>query len=81
MNEGGRICLSDDSHGTAQVGLNYSKMREYLVGQGVTAIWHLVAQRSASGMDQPVGSRDRVRARKVEGWAEDSFWTTNRGEM
>lgn len=40
---GGRIALSDDSHGTAQVSLNYIRMREYLLAEGVDAIWYLEA--------------------------------------
>lgn len=40
---GGRIALSDDSHGTAQVSLNYVRMREYLLAEGVDEIWYLEA--------------------------------------
>ncbi|WFD34183.1 histidinol-phosphatase [Malassezia cuniculi] len=40
---GGRIALSDDSHGTNQVALNYSRLREYLLSEGVHEIWYLEA--------------------------------------
>ncbi|WVF70889.1 hypothetical protein IAT40_005684 [Kwoniella sp. CBS 6097] len=78
---GGRICLSDDSHGVSYVGLNYLKMREYLVSEGIDEIWYLVSsdQRSQSTTDhdqrrETVGSRGRVVAKELEGWADHPFW-------
>lgn len=68
---GGRICLSDDSHGVAFVGLNYAKMREYLVREGVREVWYLVP--AAEG-GETVGTRGRVKARRLEGWDKDKFW-------
>ncbi|OCF32776.1 histidinol-phosphatase (PHP family) [Kwoniella heveanensis BCC8398] len=38
---GGRICLSDDSHGVSYVGLNYLKMRDYLISEQIDEIWYL----------------------------------------
>ncbi|KAL7627279.1 hypothetical protein AAE478_001468 [Parahypoxylon ruwenzoriense] len=38
---GGRFTLSDDSHGIAQVGTNYSRALDYLAGMGVTSLWML----------------------------------------
>ena len=37
----GRIALSDDSHGTHQVALNYARLREYLAAQGIDEVWCL----------------------------------------
>ncbi|PKI82693.1 histidinol-phosphatase [Malassezia vespertilionis] len=37
----GRIALSDDSHGTEQVALNYQRLRGYLAAEGVDEIWVL----------------------------------------
>ncbi|KAL4399508.1 histidinol phosphatase [Malassezia pachydermatis] len=37
----GRIALSDDSHGVAQVGLNFARLRTYLMEMGVTTVWCL----------------------------------------
>lgn len=71
LQRGGRICLSDDSHGVSYVGLNYGKMREYLVNEGVKEIWYLVP---GSEEGERVGNRGRVKARKLEGWAENDFW-------
>ncbi|KAK0539487.1 hypothetical protein OC834_000042 [Tilletia horrida] len=38
----GRLCLSDDSHGTHQVGLNYPKLKAYLLSLNPSLpIWYL----------------------------------------
>lgn len=41
IQNGGRFCLSDDSHGVSQIGLNYSKCIQYLEGLGVGDVWYL----------------------------------------
>ncbi|KAE8451683.1 hypothetical protein EG329_003140 [Mollisiaceae sp. DMI_Dod_QoI] len=41
---GGRLTLSDDSHGVEQVGTNYGRMIEYLEGLGVSEVWTLVGK-------------------------------------
>lgn len=71
----GRICLSDDSHGISYVGLNYSKMRQYLVDQGVKEVWYLVNKAASEATDSTMGPRDRVKARKLEKWSDHDFWT------
>lgn len=38
---GGRFCLSDDSHGISQVGLNYNKVLEYVNSLGIQEIHYL----------------------------------------
>ncbi len=87
---GGKLCLSDDSHGPAFVGLNYGKLRRYLVEQGVEDLYYLSAppartdeeiaeSREAGEQGQPGGLRGRPRlaVRKHEGkWQSDAFWTT-----
>jgi len=40
---GGRLTLSDDSHGVAQVGLNYAKVLTTLERAGITEIHFLAA--------------------------------------
>lgn len=37
----GRIALSDDSHGVQQIALNYARLRDYLIAEGVEEIWYL----------------------------------------
>jgi histidinol-phosphatase (PHP family) len=72
MTLGGRLALSDDSHGPKAVGLNYHRMREYLVQAGVHEIWKLEqsVQSNAGGrFTQPI---------RVEGtWWEHQFWGAN----
>lgn len=38
----GRLALSDDSHGVHQVGLNYARVRDYLLQEGVSELWYLI---------------------------------------
>jgi histidinol-phosphatase (PHP family) len=64
---GGRICLSDDSHGVAQVGLNYGRMKMYLEEMGVEEIWYLVGEGQRQDGEESVGSRGRVVARRMKG--------------
>ncbi|GMK55436.1 hypothetical protein CspeluHIS016_0204920 [Cutaneotrichosporon spelunceum] len=78
---GGRVCLSDDSHGVAAVGLNYLPMREYLVAQDVKTVWHLVRACDARDGDHKVGNRGRVVARPCVGWEDDAFWETFKATM
>jgi histidinol-phosphatase (PHP family) len=74
LDKGGRTCLSDDSHGIAQVGLNYGRMKAYLEEMGVREIWYLVSWDERKDGDQPVGSRKRVVARPMAGWTAHPFW-------
>ena len=41
---GGRFTLSDDSHGVAQVGLNFERVLDYLKSLGVTELYYLERQ-------------------------------------
>lgn len=69
MEHGGRLALSDDSHGPHAVGLNYARMRECLRAQGVRELWRLA--RAA----EPNAAGRFVRAVRVEGeWWADPFW-------
>lgn len=43
---GGKLTLSDDSHGIAQVGTNYEKAFTFLEGSGVREVWTLVGKRN-----------------------------------
>lgn len=76
---GGKVCLSDDSHGVAFVGLNYLPMRDYLVARGVDTVWSLVHAEARQQGDEAVGPRGRVVARPLPGWDKDAFWTTFAG--
>lgn len=69
IQEGGRLALSDDSHGPLAVGLNYTRTREYLKSSGVKELWYL----SASGEPNQAGRL--VRPVRLEGaWEDHPFW-------
>jgi histidinol-phosphatase (PHP family) len=41
---GGKFTLSDDSHGVAQVGLNFARVKTYLEDVGVETLWYFEPQ-------------------------------------
>jgi hypothetical protein len=62
------VGLSDDSHGKYGVGLNYSRLANYLKMSGITDIYSLTE--GGTG----VGAR-RVSPTVVNGdWRNDPFW-------
>ncbi|KZO89649.1 histidinol phosphate phosphatase H [Calocera viscosa TUFC12733] len=68
MKSGGRLCLSDDSHGPQVVGLNYHRLPAYLQSMGVKELWYL--KRDA------VSEIGGVEVCRYPGdWASDPFWT------
>ncbi|PLW11034.1 hypothetical protein PCANC_20503 [Puccinia coronata f. sp. avenae] len=71
---GGRLTLSDDSHGLDRVGLNYNKSFEYLKSNHVSTLWYLVpAGEDKSSILQP---RGKVSAVPLPGnWWEHPFWS------
>ncbi|WWC99599.1 hypothetical protein V866_006503 [Kwoniella sp. B9012] len=74
----GKLCLSDDSHGISYVGLNYARMRDYLIRNGVKEIWYLVPASARIDGDQEIqNDRRRVVSRKLTDWDKHSFWVDN----
>jgi len=75
--KGGHLCLSDDAHSHAQVGLNYQKVKYYLESKGVSDIWTLKLDD-----DSPV-SKDCTRFPRgtvsvmISDWTSDPFWKAN----
>ncbi|CAK5277835.1 unnamed protein product, partial [Mycena citricolor] len=68
---GGRLTLSDDSHGPHAVALNYGKIRGYLRSAGVSELWFL--ERSVDMAPNCAGRH--VRPERISGdWAEHPFW-------
>ncbi|KAI9569183.1 Polymerase/histidinol phosphatase-like protein [Boletus coccyginus] len=66
---GGRLALSDDSHGPHRVGENYPSMRDYLRQLGVKELWYLT--RTSDGTTFERG----LSATRVAGdWWEHDFW-------
>lgn len=79
----GRLCLSDDSHSVQAVGLNYLRLRQYLVDSGVETIWYLEKDTSSStkhtrGHDgAPIRfARGTVARPMGKEWSSHPFWTT-----
>ncbi|KAI9623944.1 hypothetical protein H4Q26_017090 [Puccinia striiformis f. sp. tritici PST-130] len=70
---GGRLTLSDDSHGYDRVGLNYEKSFEYLRSNNVPTLWYLVPAVDEKSAMQP---RGKVSALPIPGnWWEHTFWS------
>lgn len=69
MKDGGRLALSDDSHGPGAVGLNYEKVAAYLQHLAVSELWFL---RRA---DVPNAGGRKLEAVKLDGeWQDHKFW-------
>ncbi|KAF7342229.1 Histidinol-phosphatase [Mycena venus] len=70
LQHGGRLTLSDDSHGPHAVGLNYGRLPEYIQRAGIKELWFL------EHSDTPNASGRNVRATRMDQpWATHSFWT------
>lgn len=54
---GGRIALSDDSHGTHQIALNYARVRDYLVAEHIDDIWYLEPDSEAAQWPHAAGAQ------------------------
>ncbi|KAF9058704.1 Polymerase/histidinol phosphatase-like protein [Rhodocollybia butyracea] len=69
LQNGGKLALSDDSHGPHAVGLNYHRSLEYLRRQGVSELWYLQVSKTlnkAGRCIQPVKAPDE--------WWNHLFW-------
>jgi histidinol-phosphatase (PHP family) len=51
MAMGGKLTLSDDSHGVAQVGLNFGRVSDYLKSLGVSELYYLERQAQDLGTE------------------------------
>ncbi|KAK5082269.1 hypothetical protein LTR05_007413 [Lithohypha guttulata] len=49
----GRFCLSDDSHGMAQVATNYDKLLPFLQRNGIEQLWYLSPASSRNNFGDP----------------------------
>jgi histidinol-phosphatase (PHP family) len=76
---GGRLCLSDDSHGVHAVGLNYARLRQYLIDQGVDTLWYLEkdSEETAPAQNGPPVRFARGTVAKSMGpeWQSHPFWS------
>ncbi|KAK5709371.1 hypothetical protein LTR17_019825 [Elasticomyces elasticus] len=71
---GGRFTLSDDSHGIAQVGLNYEKVLHCVERAGITELSHLVPATAESSID-PRFPEVQWAAVQVADLKQHAFWT------
>lgn len=53
MQRQGRFCLSDDSHGIAQVATNYEKLLPFLERNRIETLWFLTHDNSHGNSDDP----------------------------
>lgn len=78
VEKGGRFCLSDDSHGTAQVGLNYHKSLQYLQDLKVEKLYYLSLpeQDDVDNGTVPIFLKDRpiVKSIPLADVRRDIFW-------
>jgi hypothetical protein len=75
MRLGGKLCLSDDSHGPAYVGLNYTRLKAYMMKQNVKEIWYLVT--SSSSANTSSSSTANITA-KMEGKTDATSQNTSK---
>ncbi|KAJ3865533.1 histidinol phosphate phosphatase H [Lentinula novae-zelandiae] len=76
LQDGGRLALSDDSHGPHAVGLNYRRLLEYLRREGVSELWYLQVSESPNKVGR------NIQAVKAPGeWWNHPFWNKQWGEI
>lgn len=67
LKQGGRVGLSDDSHGKQSVGVNYDRLGDYLKRSGIAEIYYLESRGNVGGRT--------TRPTAVGGdWMSDAFW-------
>ncbi|ODQ63798.1 histidinol phosphate phosphatase H [Nadsonia fulvescens var. elongata DSM 6958] len=71
ISSGGKFCLSDDSHGVDQVGLNYQVSLKYLQQLKVNELWALHKDPQSGKVDPVAIPLDEV--------AKDPFWNQYEG--
>lgn len=64
IDNGGRFCLSDDSHGLKQIGLNYAKVLKYVQDHGVEHLYYLDIENGQTVVKQEL----------VKQLAANKFW-------
>lgn len=76
LKHGGCFCLSDDSHGVDQVGLNFYRVLTFLNTAGITTLHHLevVDGPSAPTVVDNRFPRTQIRAVPVDELRKSAFW-------
>jgi len=68
--EGGRLTISDDSHGPHAVGLHYDLVKDYLISVGIQSLWYLDVSPSRNA-----GGRKTIPVKLPGDWRAHPFWT------
>ncbi len=69
MKHGGRVTLSDDSHGPHMVGQNYDRAAAYLKSVNVSELWFLQTAQ------EPNAAGRKIHSVRLDGcWWEHRFW-------
>ncbi|KAI9933463.1 histidinolphosphatase [Aspergillus wentii] len=71
--KGGRFCLSDDSHGVDQVGLNFHRVLAFIEKVGISTLHYLELSDATPAMDERF-PRTQVRSIQTEELKTMSFW-------
>ena len=72
----GRFCLSDDSHGVEQVGLNYNRVLAFLRSTGICTLHYLRYDPDDSCAETPDSRfpHTRLHSLSVEDLEQENFW-------
>ncbi|DAA72831.1 TPA_exp: Uncharacterized protein A8136_5361 [Trichophyton benhamiae CBS 112371] len=72
----GRFCLSDDSHGVEQVGLNYNRVLAFLRSTGISTLHYLRYDPDDSCAETPDSRfpHTRLHSLSVEDLEQENFW-------
>lgn len=77
---GGKFCFSDDSHGTAQVGLNYHRLKSYCQSLGLDEITYLSPGNNSASTQEAIGDKQRskriISRNKKDIW-DHPFWKSH----
>lgn len=78
----GRFCLSDDSHGIDQVGLNYHRVLDFIERTGISEVHYLeyAPESPSSKLPDARFPNIRVRAISVADLKLEQFWTVGQSK-
>lgn len=75
MARGGRFCLSDDSHGIDQVGLNFHRVLDFLDKAGISSLHYLtLAEPSATATVDARFPRTQTASVSIDELKDMAFW-------
>ena len=72
MASGAKLTLSDDAHGTSDVGFWYDNLHQYLATHNVSELYYL---EKALVTNPSTRLESGVVCRKMEDWSNHPFWS------